>query len=88
MNNYKAHYSLSRFNSLLRGNRPTSSIFVLKKNSVIMVFRPVLESSRLPPTVPWAFHGSGVDGAWLGSWGGCLARSLLGDDVFPHEAMR
>jgi hypothetical protein len=35
MKNYKAHYSLSWFRPLLRGNSPTSSIFVLeKKNSV------------------------------------------------------
>jgi hypothetical protein len=43
-----------------------------------MVFRPVLESPRLPLTIPRAFHGSGVDGAQVGSWGGYLARSLLG----------
>jgi hypothetical protein len=35
MKNYKAHYSLSWFSSLLRDNSPTSSVFVLeKKNSV------------------------------------------------------
>jgi hypothetical protein len=52
------------------------------------VFGSVLESSRLPPTTPRAHHGSGVDGAWVGSCGGCLVRSLLGGEVFPHEAMR
>jgi hypothetical protein len=26
------------------------------------VFRPVLESSKLPPTIPLALHGNGVDG--------------------------
>jgi hypothetical protein len=52
------------------------------------VFGPVLESSRLPLTIPWALHNSGVDGAQVGSWGGCLARYLLGGDVFPHGAIR
>jgi hypothetical protein len=52
------------------------------------VFGPVLESSRLPLTIPWALHSSGVDGTQVGSWGGCLARSLLGGDVFPHGAIR
>jgi hypothetical protein len=46
------------------------------------VFGPILESFRLPPTVPQALHGSGVDGARVGSLGGCLVRSLLGGDVF------
>jgi hypothetical protein len=41
------------------------------------MLEPVLESSRLPPTVPQALHESGVDGARVSSWGGCLARSLL-----------
>jgi hypothetical protein len=37
MKNYKAHYSLSWFRPLLRGNSPTSKVFVLKKkNSVAM----------------------------------------------------
>jgi hypothetical protein len=37
MKNYKAHYSLSWFRTLLQGNSPTSSVFVLKKkNSVTM----------------------------------------------------
>jgi hypothetical protein len=52
------------------------------------MFGHVLESSRLPPTVPQAHHDSGVDGAQVSSLGGCLARSLLGSDVFPHGAMR
>jgi hypothetical protein len=34
--NYKAHYNLSWFRPLLRGNCHTSSVFVLKKNSVTM----------------------------------------------------
>jgi hypothetical protein len=52
------------------------------------VFRTILESSRLPPTIPQVLHDNGVDDAWVGSLGGCLARSLLGGDVFPHGAMR
>jgi hypothetical protein len=36
------------------------------------VFEPVLESSRLPPTIPEAHHGSGVDGAWVSSLGRLL----------------
>jgi hypothetical protein len=52
------------------------------------VFGPVLESSRLSPTVPRTVHNSGVDGARVGSSGCCLARSLLGSDVFPHGGMR
>jgi hypothetical protein len=37
MKNYKAQYSLSWFRPLLRGNSPTSSVFVLKKkNNVTM----------------------------------------------------
>jgi hypothetical protein len=28
---------------------------------------PVLVSSRFPPTIPRALHGSGVDGAWIDS---------------------
>jgi hypothetical protein len=35
MKNYKAHYSLTWLRPLLRGNSPTSCVFVLeKKNSV------------------------------------------------------
>jgi hypothetical protein len=46
------------------------------------VFGTILESSRLPLTVPWALHGSGKNGARVGSWRGCLVRSLLdGDEV-------
>jgi hypothetical protein len=48
-----------------------------------MVFGPIMGSSKLPLTIPRALHGSGVNGAWVGSWRGCLARSLLGGDVFP-----
>jgi hypothetical protein len=48
------------------------------------VFRPILESSRLTPTIRRALHGSGVDDAQ----GGCLARSLLEGDVFPRGAIR
>jgi hypothetical protein len=32
MKNYKAHYSLSWFRPLLRGNSPTSSIFVIEED--------------------------------------------------------
>jgi hypothetical protein len=53
-----------------------------------MVFRLVLESFRLPPTVPWALHDSGVDGARVSSYRGYLAKSLLGGDVFPRGTMR
>jgi hypothetical protein len=53
-----------------------------------MMFGPVLESSSLPVTIPYALHGSGVNGARVGSWRGCLVRFLLGGDVFPHGAMR
>jgi hypothetical protein len=28
-----------------------------------MVFGPILESSRLPLTIPWALHSSGMNGA-------------------------
>jgi hypothetical protein len=55
---------------------------------VSTVFGPILEFSRLPPTIPWALHGNGVDSAQVGSWGGCIARSLLHGDVFPRGAMR
>jgi hypothetical protein len=44
MKNYKAHYILSWFRTLLRGNSPTSSIFVIEKmNNVTM---GEVESSR------------------------------------------
>jgi hypothetical protein len=52
-----------------------------------VVFRPMLESSRLPPSVPRALHCSGVDGARVGSWGGCLGRYLLGGDVFLYSIL-
>jgi hypothetical protein len=53
-----------------------------------MLFGPVLESSRLALTVPPALHRIGENGARVSSWRVCLVRSLLGDDVFPHGAMR
>jgi hypothetical protein len=53
-----------------------------------MMFGPVLESSRLPLSVPWALHGSEVNGARIGSWRGSLVRSLLGNNVFPHGRVR
>jgi hypothetical protein len=52
------------------------------------MFGPILESSTFPPAVLWALHSSGVDGAQVGSWGGCLARSLLVNDIFSRGAMR
>jgi hypothetical protein len=52
------------------------------------VFKPVLESSTLHLSIPWALHGSKVNGAQVGLWRGCLARSLLGDDVFPRGGVR
>jgi hypothetical protein len=52
------------------------------------VFGPILESSRLPLPVSQALHGSEVDGARVGSWRGCLARSLFGGDIFPRGVMR
>jgi hypothetical protein len=52
------------------------------------MFGPILESSKLPLTVPWALHGSGENGAWVGSKRYCLMRSLLGGDVFPRGTMR
>jgi hypothetical protein len=52
------------------------------------VFEPILQSSRLPLTVPRALHGSGGNGAQVGSWRGCLVRSLLGDIIFPCGVMR
>jgi hypothetical protein len=48
------------------------------------VFGAVLKSSRLPLSIPQALHGSEVNGARVGSWRGCLVRSLLGDNVFPR----
>jgi hypothetical protein len=52
------------------------------------VFRPIRESSRLTLTVPRALLGSGMDNARVSSWGGCLAKSLLGSDIFPRGVMR
>jgi hypothetical protein len=52
------------------------------------VFGLVLQSSRLPLSIPQALHGIEVNYAWVGSWRGCLARSLLGDDVFPRGGVR
>jgi hypothetical protein len=49
-----------------------------------MVFGPILESSRLPLSIPWALNGSEVNGARVSSWRGCLVSFLLGDDAFPH----
>jgi hypothetical protein len=53
-----------------------------------MVFEPVLESSRLPLSIPWVLLGSEVNSAQVGSWRDCLAMSLLGGDVFPHGVVR
>jgi hypothetical protein len=50
-----------------------------------IVFRHVLESSKLPLSIPQALHGSEVNGSYVGSWGGCLARSLFSGDIFPRE---
>jgi hypothetical protein len=47
------------------------------------VFGPVLESSRLPLSIPWALHSSEVNGTQVNLQRGCLARSLLGNDIFP-----
>jgi hypothetical protein len=52
------------------------------------VFELVLESCRLPLSVPWALHDSEVNGPRVGSRRGCLARSLLGDDVFPRGGVQ
>jgi hypothetical protein len=52
------------------------------------VFGPILESFKLPLTVPRALYDNGGSGARVGSWRGCLVRSLLGCDVFSHGAMR
>jgi hypothetical protein len=46
------------------------------------VFGAILDPSEFSFSVPRALHGSEVDGARVSSWRGCLARSLLGDDVF------
>jgi hypothetical protein len=52
------------------------------------VFGPIPESSGLPLSVPRALHGSEVNDARFGSWRGCLAKSLLGEDVFPRGTMQ
>jgi hypothetical protein len=43
---------------------------------------------QTPSYYSQALHGSGVNGASVGSWRGCLARSLLGGNVFPCGVMR
>jgi hypothetical protein len=53
-----------------------------------MAFGLALKSSRLSLSLPRALHGSEVNGPWVSSWRGCLARSLLGDDIFPRGGMR
>jgi hypothetical protein len=40
-----------------------------------MVFGPILKCYKLPLIVPRALHGSGVNGARVGSWRGCLPRA-------------
>jgi hypothetical protein len=52
------------------------------------VFGPIIESSRLPLPIPRALHGSEVNGARVILRRGCLARSLLGDNVFPRGGVR
>jgi hypothetical protein len=52
------------------------------------MFKHVLEAFRLPLTIPRAIHGSGESGARVGSYIGCLMRSLLGGDIFRCVAMR
>jgi hypothetical protein len=51
------------------------------------VFGPVLVPFGLPFSIPQALHDSEVNGAQVGLWRGCLARSLLGDDVFPSDLL-
>jgi hypothetical protein len=46
-----------------------------------MVFGNVLESSRLPLSIPWALHSSEVKGSRVGSHRGCVVKSLLSGDV-------
>jgi hypothetical protein len=43
---------------------------------------------KAPSYYSQTLHGSGENGARVGSWRGCLVRSLHGGDVFPHGAMR
>jgi hypothetical protein len=52
------------------------------------VFGPVLESSKFPLSIPRALHGCEVNGALVILRRGCLARSLLGDDVFPRGGVQ
>jgi hypothetical protein len=52
------------------------------------MFKLVLESSRLPLTIPQAFLISGGNGARGDSWRCCLVMSLLDGGVFPHGVMR
>jgi hypothetical protein len=52
-----------------------------------MLFGPILESSRLPLTIPQALHGSWENGASVYTKRGCLVRSLHGGDVFPCGVM-
>jgi hypothetical protein len=51
------------------------------------VFEPILEPSGLSFSVPRGLYGSEVDGARVGSCRGCLASSLLGDDVFSYDLL-
>jgi hypothetical protein len=52
------------------------------------VFRSVLESSRLPLSIPQALHGSEVNAAWVSSWRDYFAVAWLGGDVFPRGVVR
>jgi hypothetical protein len=52
------------------------------------MFEPVLESSRLPLSVPQVLHGSEVNGAGVDLCRGFLERSLLGDDIFSRGGVR
>jgi hypothetical protein len=47
------------------------------------VFGHVLESSSVPHTIPHVLHGSGENGARVGSWRGYLVRYLLGGEISP-----
>jgi hypothetical protein len=48
---------------------------------------PILESPRLPLTVPQVLHNNRGNSARDSSWRGCVVRSLLGSDVFSHGPM-
>jgi hypothetical protein len=52
----------------------------------IRAFSEVFQALSL--SLPQALHGSEVNGPRVSSWRGCLARSLLGDDIFPRGGMR